>query len=278
MLINLLVNAVKFTPKGGTIGLEVEGDAERQQLNFVVWDTGIGIARDDMKRLFQPFVQLDSGLSRHYEGAGLGLTLVYRLVNLHGGSIAVESEIGKGSHFTISLPWKEIPTPNPSPKGKTPSYPLRFRSGQASQEGIIPERESVCPAPYKQQVTSNKQHSVSILIVDDHIPSLQAFAEYLASKGYHLIFAQNGKEAVEQTRKAYPDLILMDIQLPEMNGLEAIRHIRSDDTIKTIPIIAVTALVMPGDRERCLDAGATAYLSKPVKLQELHTIIEKLLN
>jgi len=107
VLVNLLSNAVKFTPEGKTVGLEVDGNPEQQVINFTVWDTGIGIAKEDMERLFQPFEQLDRTRSQHHEGTGLGLSLVYRLVELHGGSISVESEVDKGSRFTVSLPWKE---------------------------------------------------------------------------------------------------------------------------------------------------------------------------
>ena len=107
ILINLLSNAVKFTPEGGTVGLEIMRPPGQQSLAFTVWDTGIGIAPPDVQRLFQPFVQLDSTLSRKYEGTGLGLALVYRLTRLHGGSIAVTSEVGKGSRFTVTLPWQE---------------------------------------------------------------------------------------------------------------------------------------------------------------------------
>jgi signal transduction histidine kinase len=106
ILVNLLSNAVKFTPEGGSIGLEVAGKIEQDAVYFTVWDFGIGIARENLERLFQPFVQLDSGLTRQYPGTGLGLALVRRLVNLHGGSISVESEPGKGSRFTVSLPWQ----------------------------------------------------------------------------------------------------------------------------------------------------------------------------
>jgi signal transduction histidine kinase len=105
ILINLLSNAVKFTPEKGVIGLEVMGDTDNQMVHFTVWDTGIGIAPEDIDRLFQPFVQLDARLARHYTGTGLGLALVQRMVSMHEGHIQVESEVGKGSHFTVSLPW-----------------------------------------------------------------------------------------------------------------------------------------------------------------------------
>jgi signal transduction histidine kinase len=105
ILINLLTNAVKFTPEGGTIGLEVKKDPEQHVIHFSVWDTGIGIAKEDVDRLFKPFVQLNNPIFRKYEGAGLGLSLADRLAKLHGGRIAVESEVGKGSRFTLLLPW-----------------------------------------------------------------------------------------------------------------------------------------------------------------------------
>ncbi|NTU80130.1 MAG: hypothetical protein HGA45_12110, partial [Chloroflexales bacterium] len=105
ILVNLLANAVKFTPAGGQVGLEVRGDAAQQTATFTVWDTGIGIAEDDLPRLFQPFVQLDSKLSRQYAGTGLGLALVQRLVQAHGGSVAVSSTPGQGSRFSVTLPW-----------------------------------------------------------------------------------------------------------------------------------------------------------------------------
>ena len=107
MLDKLLDNAVKFTAEGGTIGLDIDGDRENQAVHFSVWDTGIGIAKKDLERLFQPFVQLDASLSRNYEGTGIGLALAQRLAELHGGNIGVESDVGQGSRFTVSLPWKE---------------------------------------------------------------------------------------------------------------------------------------------------------------------------
>jgi signal transduction histidine kinase len=107
IVINLLSNAVKFTPQGGSFGIEVRGSVIEQQVSLTVWDTGIGISAQDQPRLFQSFIQLDARLSRQYQGTGLGLALVRRLAELHGGSVAVQSEPGQGSRFTVTLPWKE---------------------------------------------------------------------------------------------------------------------------------------------------------------------------
>ncbi len=250
ILVNLLSNAVKFTPEGGKVGLEVEGDAENHTMNFTVWDAGIGIAEENAEKLFQPFVQLDT----QQLGTGLGLALVYRMVDMHGGSVALDSTPGEGSRFTVSLPWEEIPTPRP------------------------PSKEELTPSTFTKPPTPTPKHqSAMILIAEDNPANIQTFAGYLALKGYRIIIAQNGKEAVKGAKKGHPDLILMDIQMSVMGGLEAIRHIRADEDIKFIPIIALTALTMPGDREKCLAAGADEYISKPVSLHELSETIEDLL-
>jgi signal transduction histidine kinase len=266
ILVNLLSNAVKFTPEGREVGLKVEGDPKQQIVYFTVWDTGIGIAQEDMERLFQPFVQLDATLSRQYEGAGLGLSLVYSMVEIHGGSLKVESDVGKGTRFTVSLPWKELPIPSPSQEGNyTPLSPSRG-------ELELPASDTPQPA------TRNSQPAIrTILIAEDNEHNIQTLSEYLTAKGYRLIIARNGRDAIEYTKTDHPDIVLMDIRMPIMNGYDAILQIRADEMTRDIPIIAVTALVMPGDRERCLNAGADKYLSKPVSLQELNQMIEHFL-
>jgi len=137
------------------------------------------------------------------------------------------------------------------------------------------DRESTDRSPHPS--TSPSPQSAAILIAEDRETNIRRFSEYLAAKGYQLMFARNGKEAIERTTEERPDLILMDIQMPEMNGLEAIRHIRTDEELKTIPIIAVTTLVIPGNREQCLTAGADDYICKPVDLRDLAKTIEELL-
>jgi len=252
ILVNLLSNAVKFTPGGGEIFLNVDGDPERESLKFQIRDTGIGIAEKDMDSLFQPFVQLDSRLSRAHSGTGLGLALVRRLTEMHGGGISLESEIGAGSCFTVTIPWiKEIED------SKITASTIYGNSTETVNETI-----------------RNK----TLLIVDDNEHNLQAITDYLTCKELKLLIARNGVEAINLYKNESPDLVIMDIQMPGMDGLEAIRRIRSIKKESPVPIIALTALAMPGDRERCINGGANDYLSKPVSLKVLFAAVIKQLN
>ncbi len=257
ILVNLLSNAVKFTPEGGSIGLDVIVDDNHNVIHFAVWDTGIGIAEEEMENLFQPFVQLDKGLSRRYQGTGLGLALVHKLTELHGGGVTVESQVGQGSRFTVTLPLK-LPAPMAN---------HRVHEGQQIQTRT----------PLMASVKRDNTIAPLILVAEDSEILIQGYSEYLLEVGYRVIVARNGIEAIEKTREEHPRLILMDVQMPEMDGLKAIGHIRSDQSISHIPIIALTALAMPGDRQRCIDAGANGYLSKPVSLLDLVNTIRDLL-
>ena len=246
VLINLLTNAVKFTLDGGKVSLKVWGNAEEEQIIFQVIDTGIGIKTEDMDKLFQSFVQIESSLSRRYEGTGLGLALVKNIIELHGGSISVKSEMEKGSEFTIILPWRKLTKPN-------------------SELDIANETTTL----------ATNYSSALILLAEDNEANILMMSDYLISKGYQLIFAHNGLEAVHLVKDKHPDLILMDIQMPDMDGLEATRRIKQDSSLAKIPIIALTALTMPGDREKCFAAGVNEYLTKPVNLKKLVNSIEQ---
>lgn len=249
ILINLLSNAVKFTPEGGSVGLKVTHDSAQEMVCMTVWDTGIGIAEEDMSRLFQPFVQLDSSLSRHYAGTGLGLLLVKRMAEQHSGHVSVESQLGQGSRFTVSLP-----------------------CCQNDQEDYVQDWPFAKPAPgiTENDVTLAAANSeITILLVDDDKFNVEIFSHYLEMEEYRVLFAYNGKDAIKLCTQEKPDLIIMDIQMPGMNGLEVIRRIRVLPDFTAVPIIALTALVMDGDRENCLEAGADMYLSKPAPLQKL---------
>ncbi|AKG20112.1 GAF domain-containing protein [Calothrix sp. 336/3] len=258
VLINLLNNAVKFTPEGGTITLEVTLESSTNNntynlMRFAVIDTGIGIEPEDQKRLFQPFIQVDSALNRQYQGTGLGLSLVKRIVELHGGSVSVSSQVGVGSRFTVDIPCVEIPISS--------SNSLSHSTAEVTNN-----------------ITETIMNSPLILMAEDNEANIITVSSYLTAKGYRLILANNGQEAVDLANSQQPDLILMDIQMPGMDGLEAIKHIRSNPDTINIPIIALTALAMAGDREKCLEAGANDYLTKPVKLKQLANTIQGFLD
>ena len=247
ILVNLLDNAVKFTPTGGTVGLEVTADREQARIMFTVWDTGIGIAEADYGRLFQPFTQIDGRLARQYEGVGLGLTLVRRLVELHGGSISVISTPGQGSRFTVSLPW-------------------------SSEDNVV---ALTTQAPLTHLPTWTQ--APRVVLVDDHEPTLTLYAEMLTYQGCQVTVARTGAEAVAHVQATHPDVVVLDIQMPGMDGLKEIQRIRAAPNSAAVPILALTALAMPGDRERCLAAGANVYLAKPVSLRTLLTTIQRML-
>jgi len=250
LLVNLLSNAVKFTSQGGEIGLDVVGDKVQEQARFTVWDTGIGIDEKQQKQLFKPFVQLDSKLSRRYQGTGLGLALVYRMAELHGGSVEVQSKRGEGSRFSVFLPWN-------------PSSAVMFSPGE--QQSHTEKQKQL-----KEEITTG----VKVLLAEDDKAIMALLSASLQTQGYTVICAQDGEEAVSVALQQRPEVILMDIQMPGMDGLQAIERLRQNKGFHKIPIIALTALAMPGDRERCLEAGADDYLTKPVGLKELHKRIQ----
>ena len=256
IIVNLLNNAVKFTLEKGSVALRVTGDPEQDLIQFSVVDNGIGIATEDLTRLFKPFVQLDSSLSRQYEGTGLGLALVQKLTDLHGGSVQVESEIGKGSCFTISLSCKQDEID-------------RLERNSSSRKATVIE-----PSQQVNTLLKAKKHRPTVLLAEDNMSNVLMISEYLESCGYEVVVAHDGIEAIEKAEANSPTVIIMDIQMPAMDGLEATNRLRTNSRFVNTPIIALTALAMPGDRERCLRAGASEYMSKPVSLKALKQVIE----
>jgi len=249
VLVNLLTNAVKFTPDGGTVGLRAQPASGEPAVLLTVWDTGIGISPEDQAKLFQPFVQLDSKLSRQYSGTGLGLSLVLRLTEMHGGRVTLESAPGQGSRFIVHLPWQPA---RPAPVA--PAVPR--------------------PAPLPEAADPGASRPV-VLLAEDNPMNRETIVTYLTAKGFSVVIAENGEEAIKQAKAVKPGVILMDIQMPGIDGLEATGILKSRPETARTPIIALTALAMTGDRERCLAAGADDYLSKPVNLRELASTIQR---
>ncbi|MDH3517324.1 MAG: PAS domain S-box protein [Acidimicrobiia bacterium] len=236
VILNLLSNAVKFTDSGGRIGLEA-----RRAGSFVevaVWDTGVGIPADKLDQLFVPFQQVDSSLSRRHEGTGLGLALSRRLIEAHGGDMAVSSRSGEGSTFSFRLP-----------------ITATERSAKARLEQADP---SATPLPGHR-----------VLVVEDNEVNRMLVCDYLEAHGLDIAIASNGNEAIEQTVAFSPDVILMDIQMPHRDGLSATRELKAREDTKHIPVIALTALAMKGDADRCLAAGCDGYISKPADPEEI---------
>jgi PAS domain S-box-containing protein len=246
-LVNLLGNAVKFTPQGKKIGLEVNGSAKTNEVTFTVWDEGIGITEEDIQRLFKPFVQVNASLTREYSGTGLGLALVAQMVRLHGGQIKLTSELKVGSRFTVTLPW--LPT---------------------EQERQLP----LNLLPQANNSKTSEKRTGKILVVDDTEDVTQLIKEYLEHKGYEVFIAHDGRQAVLLAKQERPQLILMDIMMPELNGIEATKQIRADASLNRVLIIGLTALAMPKDREECLAAGMNGYLSKPIEMYALSQVVE----
>lgn len=248
ILFNLAGNAIKFTEWGEVqINVRVlEKDTKEANLEFTVRDTGIGISQKDIERIFKPFGQADASTSRRFGGTGLGLSICSSLVSRMDGKIWVESTLGQGSvfHFTIQLPLaKELPTK---------SEPV----GMVDNGIIVP---------------------LHILLVEDN-PGNQKLASYiLHDRGHTVECASSGLQAIEMVQKNDYDIILMDVQMPVMDGIEATAAIRAcEKNNKRVPIVAMTAYAMKGDRERFIAADMDDYLSKPINVHELFSVVERL--
>ena len=249
IVINLLGNAVKFTDRG-RVRLEVVREKTAPagvDLRFSVSDTGIGIPRDKQAIIFEPFRQADGSTTRRYEGTGLGLAISARLVEAMGGRIAVESEPGVGSRFHFSV---------------------RFQSAPA----VAPEEAAVLFAPPSEAPARR----LSILLAEDNPVNQKLAARLLGKRGHDVTVVGTGREALAEVQNKEFDLVLMDVQMPEMDGLEATAVIREREKITgdRLPVIAMTANAMTGDREKCLQAGMDDYISKPFQSEELIQKVE----
>jgi len=242
---NLISNAIKFTQRG-SITISVNGKTLKDQveLKFAVSDTGIGIASEDIGKLFQSFSQVEEYVTKKYGGAGLGLAISKSLVGMMGGHIGVESEKGKGSTFY---------------------FYLKFKQGR-------PPEVKVNQVPAIRKST----RSIKILLVEDDIVNQKVILKILRKNGYLVDTANNGKEALKLFEVGKYDIILMDIQMPEMNGVEATRRIKEIEEPhgKHTPIVAITAYALLGDMERFLSLGMDGYISKPIQMDELYDTIE----
>ncbi len=263
ILKNLLSNAFKFTEKGSVkMRVFVEGPPREQhaiiptrcQLVFSVIDTGIGIPRDKQKMIFEAFQQADGTTSRKYGGTGLGLTISREIARLLGGHIEVQSEPNRGSVFSLYLP-------------QLYSGPEAMPEDTGASAHLVDS-----PKPPKEVALKNRK----VLIVDDDMRNVFAITSILKPRGMEVLFGENGKQGLQMLiDNPDTDLVLMDTMMPEMDGLEATRVIRQNQSFVNLPIISLTAKAMKGDREKCLEAGATDYITKPVDEDHLLAVMYK---
>ncbi|MBT4265659.1 MAG: PAS domain S-box protein [Deltaproteobacteria bacterium] len=244
VIYNLLSNAVKFTESGKKVGI----DASVKEDSFIltIWDEGVGIPEDYLERIFDPFEQVAGSNSLNKSGTGLGLSISKKLLEMHQGTICAKSKIGQGSRFIITLP------------------------GRISVEEQLNDKIADPSTEMATAVTKN----VDILVTEDNLTNRELIAAALHN--YQLDFAESGEEAVIKASKKEHNLILMDIQLPEMNGTEAMNLIRKQSQ-KHIPIFALTASAMKGDEQKFLEAGFDDYISKPINIEDLIHKIESIL-
>lgn len=244
ILANLLSNAVKFTERGSVL-LRARPSGEpspgRLRVEISVSDTGIGIPLEKQRQIFDMFTQADSSISRRFGGTGLGLAITRSLVEMHHGSIHVESRPGEGSRFTVVL-----------------DYPLETSAPDAAASAST---RHACPA--------------RILVVEDNLVNQKLVSAILEKHGYTVSVASSGYTALEELERHNFRLVLMDVQMPQLDGLQTTRLIRRDPRWRGLPIVAMTARAMEGDREECLEAGMNGLLSKPIHAAHLLSVVNE---
>jgi two-component system chemotaxis sensor kinase CheA len=291
ILKNLLSNAFKFTENGmvtlsirkvdsleANVALPNAGTGD--VIAFSITDTGIGIPPNKRRLIFEAFQQVDGKTERKYGGTGLGLSISREFSSLLSGSIALESQEGKGSTFTLYIPclqgsssmelvsmYAESSATNVSTLELAEPTSAIVEQTNAAAANSEPERLAELTNP-------NIFHGKHVLVVDDDVRNIYALTKALENQGMHVITAHNGKKCLDALKlHTEVDLILMDIMMPEMDGYQTMRHIRQNTELNELPIIALTAKAMKYDREKCLEAGASDYISKPINLEQLFSVM-----
>jgi CheY-like chemotaxis protein len=247
VLLNITGNAIKFTQQG-SISVTAnckERNAEMAWLEFVISDTGVGIPKEKVSHIFERFYQIDGGATRTYSGTGLGLAITQQLINLQGGSIRVESQEGVGTDFFIRLPFKI-------------SYATVAETGNEIRKTVEP--------------TVSNTYSARILVVDDNAMNRELAGYILEDLGFSCEVVANGFDAIEKLKTKSFDIVLMDVQMPGMDGRETTKKIRNVLKLD-VPIIALSAFSQPVERKRCLEAGMNGYISKPMDENDLLEIV-----
>jgi len=265
VLYNLLANAFKFSdPDRGQVWLRLTSEADWVELE--VEDNGIGIPPDQLERIFERFTQVEGGATRRYEGSGIGLALVKEIVTSHGGKVTVESGVGRGSTFTIALPRGAV----------SPDTIVTIEEDESllvpiSEEGP-PERTSPAVSP-----SSTVSGDRPLLLVADDNVDMRAYLARLLNRQYGIVLAKDGVEGLEQAKMRHPDLIITDVMMPRMSGYELLKAIRGDDTLRSIPVIVLTARAGTEAQVESWEAGADDYIAKPFDETELLARVNNLI-
>ena len=256
VLYNLFSNAFKFNdPEKGQVWVRLDANDDRVELE--VEDNGIGIPRDQLERIFDRFTQVEGSATRRYEGSGIGLALVKEIVRLHEGMIAVESEVGHGSTFTITLP-----------RGRaSPEELVTVEDDDTVTIPVLP----ICDQDQAREMAPSAPASGDlplVLVVDDN-PDMRSYLERVLSRRYRVVLAKEGAEALEQAKTVRPDLILTDVMMPRMSGYDLLKAVREDRKLRAIPVVFLTARAGTEARIESLEAGADDYVAKPFDENEL---------
>jgi CheY-like chemotaxis protein len=267
ILTNLIGNAIKFTERGEVVvSIESSSLSPRgYHIRFSVRDTGIGISSDDQRRILEPFTQVDAAPTRRYGGTGLGLSICSELLHLMNSRLSVESRPGEGSRFLFELLLDRPSGSETRSRDSTP--PDRSRNMPIL---VVDHNET------QKNVSRAASVSLSVLLVEDTPANQKVVTSVLSKRGHAVTIAHNGREAVELFRKHTFDVVLMDIQMPIMDGFQATAAIREQvaNRDEMTPIVAMTAHAMRGDREKCLEAGMNAYIAKPIDVHQLIELVE----
>lgn len=288
ILVNLLHNALKFT-RYGSIDFTVKQvhstkESNKITLHFAVKDTGIGISKENLKTLFVPFMQIDSSDSREHDGTGLGLAICKMLVEMMHGRIEIASEYGVGTTVWFEIPFEIAYAPPEEESVNDLHFPLRGKNATPSESQDLRSKFAAerplsnSPEPTSQLLLDKSRKDTRILIVEDNLINQKIVKLSVQKMGFAVFTALNGSECLDYLKmNEIPDLILMDCQMPIIDGYSATSILRQhvNSAIRELPVIAMTASVIVGDREKCLAAGMDDYLAKPFKTSDLEKIIVK---
>jgi signal transduction histidine kinase len=281
IVLNLVFNALKFTPSGGRV--ELRADKQDAEMVVTVADTGMGISEKNLPHVFDRFWQADGSSNRKFQGVGIGLALVKELAEAHGGNVSVRSQERKGATFSIRLPYQpaeKAVAPEPLPE----AVPNQANAGTITSEEWLANlyrRAELFPAlapaqrASKPQQTARNGKSHTILVADDE-PDMLRFLKSQLSLHYHVLEAVDGQEAMDKAAEFLPDIILLDMMMPQKDGLQACREIRERPSTQTIPIVLLTARADEETKIAALSAGASDFLAKPFSTTELHVRIKNL--